>query len=130
MEFDDALALYERDLKQVVNDWDGLRDAYTRDLKTKGAAAAQETAKTWLGGMEAVAGISDMKGVVSKLQAAGRKLDQVDAALIKLANSFIGTQKTKEAETAEKAKETAARQKEIRGQQKVYPGVVYSGAKA
>ena len=130
MEFNDALALYERDLKQVVNDWDGLRAAYARDLKNKGATAAQETAKTWLGGMEAVAGISDMKGVVSKLQAAGRKLDKVDAALIKLANSFIGAQKEKEATAAEKAKEAAARKEQERGEKKLYPGVVYSGAKA
>jgi hypothetical protein len=128
MEFNVALELYERDLAEVVKLWQGLRDVYIRALKTGGGPAGQKAAEKWLGDLTPAAGIGSVKDIAARLQKPGKKIDEVDSALIKIVNSKLEAQKAKETETVIGRKEAAARKEQERGEKKLYPGVVYGSA--
>jgi hypothetical protein len=112
MKLNEAMFLNEKNIYGIVEDYEGLRQAFVKALKID-PKKAESVVRTWLGGMEGVNSVAQLQ---KKLSEAGMfKNDKVDAAIIKIANSILADRLDKEQNLDMQKEKETSRNKNLSG---------------
>lgn len=110
MKLNEAMNLFERNVKQIAKDYETLRNIFIKTLQTK-SEKAEYVVKTWLGGIEDAQNIDQLKSSLEGVESF--KNDKVDSAILKIASSILDDKSEREADIKSKRDKAETRRKEL-----------------
>ena len=112
MNIQEALELNERNVKEVVKDYDGLRTRIAQFVKSKQPANKIEAfIRNWLGMIEGAKSVKDLFDSLEN--SPSFKNDAIDKIIVKVANGILSTRKESEAAKKDIEAKYSERQKKL-----------------